>query len=259
MHYMKNIPSESLKKSPRTSRLAASELRRINLNGKHITYSLMRCRRKTIGMRVSREGLTVRIPLQESLNWVESVLQKKADWIVTKLDEWKNRKPAGPVWEEGGIFPLLGEPWQVAVTIEGAVQMVRANTNRKAEREKQLKLPLPQGLAAEQIEEAVMEWYREQAMACFSERLALYAKKLGAALPPLRLSNARTLWGSCTARGVIYLNWRLIQKPLELVDYVVAHELAHLIEMNHSKAFWKTVGNIYPNYAEARKKLRGIG
>jgi len=79
------------------------------------------------------------------------------------------------------------------------------------------------------------------------------------ALPQLRISNARTLWGSCNSRGIIRLNWRLIQKPLDLVDYVVVHELSHLIEMNHSKAFWQTVGSVYPGYAVARKKLRGIG
>lgn len=246
-------------KSPRTSKLAASELRRINLNGSEVAYTLMRCRRKTIGMRVSSDGLMVRIPIRESLSWVESVLQKKADWIVTKLDEWKNRKPSGPAWEEGGIFPLLGEPWQVAVTTAGSVQMVRASLQAKVKGEQQLSLLLPSVVAAQHIESAVMEWYRQHAIACFNERIALYAPKLGVALPQLRLSNARTLWGSCNSRGVVHLNWRLIQKPLELVDYVVAHELAHLIEMNHSKAFWQTVSSVYPGYAAARKKLRGIG
>ena len=120
-------------------------------------------------------------------------------------------------------------------------------------------LSLPSGIAAEQIESAVMKWYRQHALTCFTERIALYSRKLGVALPQLRLSNARTLWGSCNSHGIIRLNWRLIQKPLNLVDYVVAHELSHLIEMNHSKAFWQTVESVYPGYAGARKKLRGIG
>lgn len=241
----------------KTSKLTANELRRINLNGSEIRYTLMRCRRKTIGMRVSSEGLTVRIPMQESLSWVESVLQKRADWIVTKLDEWKNRKPSRPAWAEGAIFPLLGEPWQVTVTA-GAVQMVQASENARR-KDEQLNLSLPSEVAAEQIESAVMKWYRQHALTCFTERIGLYSRKLGIALPQLRLSNARTLWGSCNSRGIIRLNWRLIQKPLELVDYVVAHELSHLIEMNHSKAFWETVASVYPGYAAARKKLRRIG
>ena len=246
----------------KTSKLAANELRHINLNGSEVPYTLMRCRRKTIGMRVSSEGLTVRIPMRESLSWVESVLQKRADWIVTKLDEWKNRKPIRPAWEAGTIFPLLGEPWQVTVTTAGAVQMVATSANgevKKMKGEQQFPLSPSPVVAAEHIESAVMKWYRQHALTCFTERITLYANKLGVALPQLRLSNARTLWGSCNSRGIIRLNWRLIQKPLDLVDYVVAHELSHLIEMNHSKAFWQTVGSMYPDYATARKKLRGIG
>jgi predicted metal-dependent hydrolase len=250
--------NKPLLRRTKTSKLAASEQRRIKLNGKDVAYVLMRCRRKTIGMKIDRGGLTVRVPPRESMCWVESVLQKRADWIVKKLDEWKNKKSSKPEWAEGAIFPLLGEPWRVMVTPAKVVQMVPAPVNTGVE-ESQLKLLLPAMLTAEQIEKAVMEWYRHQAMACFSERIALYADKLGVALPQLRLSRARTLWGSCNSRGIVHLNWRLIQKPLNLVDYVVAHELSHLIEMNHSKAFWRIVESVYPGYAAARKKLRGVG
>ncbi|SHL21191.1 hypothetical protein SAMN05216428_101492 [Nitrosospira sp. Nsp11] len=259
MHDEKKPLPRRLNQRPKTSKLAASEQRRINLNGKDVAYVLMRCRRKTIGMKINSEGLTVRIPPREPLCWVESVLQKRADWIVKKLDEWKNKKSSKPEWAEGAIFPLLGEPWQVTITTDGIVQMVPAMVNAGVEEENQLKLPLPSMLTANQIEKAVMNWYRHHAMTCFSERIVLYAHKLGVALPQLRLSRARTLWGSCNSRGIVHLNWRLIQKSLDLVDYVVAHELSHLIEMNHSKAFWQTVGSVYPGYAAARKKLRGVG
>ena len=123
---------------------------------------------------------------------------------------------------------------------------------------KQLKLALSPRLDTHQIEKSVMSWYRNRALTCFSERIAVYAPKLGVPLPTLRLSRAASLWGSCNARGVVRLNWRLIQMPLHLIDYVVAHELAHLIEMNHSAAFWQTVGCIYPGYREARKELKKL-
>jgi predicted metal-dependent hydrolase len=225
-----------------------------------VTYTLKRCRRKTIGMRVDSTGLTVRIPTRESLRWVESVLQNRADWIVQKLDEWKNKKPRGPVWEEGAVFPLLGEPWRLVPTASGSAQMVQVSEKTRAE-QKQLRLALPSSslLTAQQIEHIVMDWYRSHALACFGERIAFYAPRLGVALPQLKLSYARTLWGSCTTRGVVRLNWRLIQRPLHLVDYVVAHELSHLIEMNHSSAFWRTVESIYPNYAAARRELKSNG
>ena len=249
---------KALTRTQKEKGLNAGELRRIHLNGREVTYTLMRCRRRTIGMRIDRSGLTVRIPVRETMQWVESVLQNRADWIVKKLNEWKNRKPRGPAWEEGSIFPLLGEPWRVTVTPAGMVRMIPLQASA-GEEEKQLNLALPSLLTAQQIERAVMDWYHHHAQECFSKRMTLYAEKLGVALPQLRLSRARTLWGSCHSSGIVRLNWRLIQKPLDLVDYVVAHELSHLIEMNHSPAFWQMVGSVYPDYKAARKRLRTAG
>jgi hypothetical protein len=237
------------------AKLSASEERRINLNGKDVQYVLMRCRRKTIGMRINSAGLTVRIPIRESLSWVESVLQKRAEWIVNKLEEWKDKAPRGPVWEEGAVFPLLGEPWRLVAGPNGSPRMVRL-PDKSAGESSQLRLALASTLSPGQIEDAVMGWYRSQALECFSARIAHYAPQLGVSVRELKLSSARTLWGSCTAQGVVRLNWRLIQKPLHLIDYVVAHELAHLVELNHSPAFWRTVERIYPNYAVARKELK---
>src|SRR6184192_1945018 len=196
---------ETLAQTSAAARLSAGELRRVNLNGNEVPYVLMRCKRKTIGMRVDSNGLTVRIPSRESLRWVESVLQKKADWIVKKLDEWKDRKPRGPAWEEGAVFPLLGEHWQLVATATGSAQMVRAPRDIRdtGTEEQQLQLLLPPVLTAQQAERTVMNWYRSHALACFSERITFYAPKLGVVLPQLKLSYARTLWGSCTSRGVV--------------------------------------------------------
>ena len=239
----------------------ACETRCVSLNGKEVAYTLKRCRRRTIGMKIDSDGLTVRIPSRESLRWVESVLRDKAHWIVKKLDEWENKKSSQLAWEEESVFPLLGEPWRLAATATGVMRMTQATqaTLKGGVEERQLKLPLPSALTARQIEEIVMEWYRDQALTCFSERIAYYADKLGVTRPQLRLSRAKTLWGSCNSRGVVHLHWRLIQMPLNLVDYVVAHELSHLIEMNHSPAFWQTVGRVYPDYVTARKQLKGLG
>lgn len=253
------MTTAKLSQSPKDKQTAlAEEIRRVSLNGKEVAYTLKRCKRRTIGMKIDSRGLTVRIPSRESLHWVESVLRNKADWVVEKLDEWKTRKSNELVWEEGAVFPLLGEPWQLAATAAGVMQMTRATVKTGAE-DRQMQLPLPSVLAARQIEKIVMEWYRSKALTCFSERVELYANKLGVALPQLRLSRARTQWGSCHVRGVVHLNWRLIQMPLNLVDYVVAHELSHLIEMNHSSAFWQTVGRVYPDYVAARKELKRLG
>jgi len=235
------------------------ETRRISLNGREVVYTLKRCRRRTIGMKVDGDGLTVSIPPRETLRWVESVLHDKADWLLKKLDEWEKHKPARLVWEEGATFPLLGKPWQLVCDTDTNIVPAFTMAQVKAAVDaRQLSLALPAMLTAAQIEKIVMAWYREQALTHFGQRLKLYAAKLGVSLPQLRLSRAKTQWGSCDARGIIHLNWRLIQMPVHLIDYVVAHELSHLIEMNHSPAFWKTVESVYPDYRVARKELRKL-
>ena len=242
------------------------EARRISLNGREVVYTLKRCRRKSIGMKVDGDGLTVSIPPRETLRWVESVLHDKADWLLKKLGEWENKKPVRLVWEEGATFPLLGKPWQMVCGAGAGTGAGGANAPtfamaqvKAAVDARQLSLALPAMLTAAQIEKIVMAWYREQALTYFGQRLKLYAARLGVPPPQLRLSRAKTQWGSCDARGIVHLNWRLIQLPLHLLDYVVAHELSHLIEMNHSPSFWKTVESVYPDYRAARKELRKRG
>jgi len=93
----------------------------------------------------------------------------------------------------------------------------------------------------------------------FAPRLAAAAARLGCPAPRLALSSARTRWGSCSADGSIRLNWRLIHLPPDLIDYVIAHEAAHLVEMNHGPRFWATVERLYPDWRAARARLKQVG
>ncbi len=224
-----------------------------HLNGKKIPYTLKRSKRRSIGLKIDSNGLLVSVPLQASLPSIESILQDKADWITKNLVQWKSKKTLELSWTHGATYPLLGESWQLCMNPSGEIQMVSlstAETNAS-------NTSMPE-LSSQQIEKIIMAWYQQQAITCFSQRITLYAHKLHVPPPQFRLSRARTLWGSCNTRGVIHLNWRLIQMPLHLVDYVVAHELSHLLEMNHSPAFWQQVKRIYPDYLMARKELKAI-
>ena len=89
--------------------------------------------------------------------------------------------------------------------------------------------------------------------------MADFCGRFAIAPPPLSLTSARTRWGSCSRRSGIRLNWRLIHAPLPLIDYVLAHELAHLKEMNHTARFWTEVGRLYPDWQVARRDLRSFG
>jgi len=97
---------------------------------------------------------------------------------------------------------------------------------------------------------------KPRARALFLERLTYYAGKLGVPVPPLRLSSAKSRWGSCNTKGEIRLSWRLIHFSPDLIDYVIVHELAHLKEMNHSPRFWAVVARLYPDWQTARAALK---
>ena len=95
-----------------------------------------------------------------------------------------------------------------------------------------------------------------RALAWYRGRVEEYCHRLDLPMPAVRLSNARTRWGSCSSRSGIRLHWRLIHLPPALIDYVVAHEVAHLVEMNHSARFWAVVERLYPDWRSARAALR---
>lgn len=230
----------------------AIEQRAALLAGKNISYTLKRSRRRSIGLRIDGRGLIVSVPLRVSEKWLNSVLQDKAQWVVEKLDGWQSRKPQAVRWVDGEAISFLGERLVLRVR-----QSLFAAPVQKRGRE--LWVFVADDGDAAHIEQQVRYWYRQQAEPLFAERVAYYAPLLNVAPRTVKLSAAKTQWGSCTARGAVRLNEQLIRLPLRLIDYVVVHELAHLREMNHSAAFWSVVGGACPDYAKLRRELRSVG
>lgn len=231
----------------------AIEQRAALLAGKHITYTLKRSgKRRSIGLRIDDRGLTVSMPLRASERWLHSVLEEKAQWVLEKLDGWQSRKPAELRWADGEIIPFLGE----RLTLRVRRSLFAAPVHRQGG---ELWVFVADEGDEGLIGQLVAHWYRQQAQPLFAERVAHYAPQLDVAPREVKLSAAKTQWGSCTARGTVRLNEQLIRLPLKLIDYVVVHELAHLREMNHSAAFWSVVGSACPNYAKLRRELKSVG
>ena len=235
----------------------AVEQRAALLAGKNIAYTLKRStRRRSIGLRIDDRGLTVCMPMRASEKWLHSVLQEKADWVVEKLDGWRTRKPVEMRWADGETILYKGELLTLRV-----VQSLFAGPAHRHGGE--LRVFAANGDTEAHIEQAVRCWYRREAEQLFAERAEHYARLLEVAPRAIKLSAAKTQWGSCTAHGSVRLNVQLIKLPLRLIDYVVIHELAHLREMNHSAAFWRVVESACPDYARMRKELRayspGVG
>jgi predicted metal-dependent hydrolase len=215
-----------------------------------IQFTLKRGKRRTIGFVINDDGLTVSVPTWLSLSEIDKAVAEKSVWIERKLVEWrehqKRRNAAQIVWQSGQTIHLLGKPLQLSVD---------ANYVGTQRIDDILCISLPQTASEERIRSAAQAWLQAQAKMVFAQRIE-HICALGAKRPKRwSLSSARTRWGSCNSDGTVRLNWRLIHFRLDVIDYVVAHELAHLSEMNHSKKFWRTVESLFPEYEKARAEL----
>ncbi len=235
---------QKLHKSP-----PATELRSIQLADKLISYTLKRStKRRTIGLQINDQGLTVSMPLHASEKWLHSVLQEKAGWIIDKLENWQSKKAPVQKWENGETILFRGETFFLRVNPGHARTPPQLTPT-------ELIIHVADSDKQASIKRAVLHWYKREAMRVFEECLEHFVPLMKVAPRELKLTSARTQWGSCTAQGVVRLNWQLVTMPLHLIDYVVVHELAHLQEMNHSPAFWRVVESACPDYADIRKEL----
>jgi len=226
----------------------AEATRRIAIAGQAVDYHLRRSRRRTIGLAIDQRGLRVGAPLQARLGDIEALIREHGQWVLDKLADWRSRPtPERLAVSEGVVIFALGEALTVTVT--------PGSRQRWLLSDQKLHLFVPPAVEARVVLEKAL---RDKARRVFAERLARYAPQIGVPAPPLRLSAARTRWGSCSQHGGISLNWRLILMPLPVVDYVVAHELAHLKEMNHSPAFWSVVQQLCPDWRARRLELRQL-
>lgn len=233
----------------------AARARSLMLSGQPIEWQLERSRRKTVGMIVRDGRIHVRAPRWVSLEEIERILQSKSNWLTARLREGQQRQlqdlEAAAQWGHEGEIQFLGQSVRLMVQPEARSLTWLAN-------ERQLILPLPSQASADQIKDLVQAWLQSQAREILLERLEMLAAQSGRGFTKFSISHARTRWGSCTAAGHIRLNWRLVQFSLPIIDYVVAHELAHLRAMDHSPGFWSEVAKILPNYEEGKRQMKGL-
>lgn len=222
--------------------------RTVALQGRLVPYTLYRGRRRTIGLTVDQRGLRVGAPARAAVSEIEAVLHRHGAWVLDKLAVWEEQGRPPFTIAEGAEFPWLGET-------------VRLHLGRGRNRAvwrpdgSALTLCLADETAAPRVLERAL---REQVREVLAGRLAHFCAQMAVPAPALALSSARTRWGSCSTRGVVRLNWRLGFFPLPVVDYVVAHEVAHLEEMNHGPRFWSLVERLCPEWRARRAELKRL-
>jgi predicted metal-dependent hydrolase len=233
--------------------------REILLGEVQVAFEFKRGQRRSIGFSVGPHGLAVRAPKWTLMHQVDAALLDKAKWILRKLHESRQRHASlneqAIDWSDGVAFLFLGRFVTLRIDPlmrQGAAGAQFVNDNAS----ETLRIGLPYSATADQMGDVVQAWMMRQAKQLFLERLDHFAPMLGVQWKKLGLSNAATRWGSAKSDGSIRLNWRLMQYPMSVIDYVVAHELSHLREMNHSPRFWDTVRSVVPDYAALRQQLK---
>jgi predicted metal-dependent hydrolase len=223
-----------------------------------VAYELKRGKRRTIGFVVGPDGLAVSAPKWVALQEIDAAVREKSPWILKKLDESHQRQQrlasARIVWQDGAILPFLGDSVVVRLDPQRSASAVLVPAAEGGTHS--LLVGLPHHASPAQIRDAVQAWLMRQAKRIFVERLDHFAPQLNVKWRKLSLSNAGTRWGSASADGSIRLNWRLVHYRMPVIDYVVAHELAHLRVMDHSPRFWDTVATVVPDYAQLRGQLK---
>jgi len=233
--------------APRRTRDGSS--RRMVLAGETVEYCLIRARRRTIGMEVDLEGLTVRAPRWVTISEIESALAERAKWIVKALVAWRGRRRdvLPTVWKSGAPILYRGR--------ELALEVFPSRRASVAPDLFHLTVLHPHAHDEREVAALVGKWLKDEAWNLVAPQVIRYAQRVTSTTPAMRLSNARSEWGSCNARGEIRLNWRLVQLPPMLAEYIVAHEVAHLLELNHSPRFWAIVESLIPGHAALRREL----
>lgn len=210
---------------------------------------LIRSKRKTVAIIVQRDGkVIVRAPLKASERQIRQFVESKTGWIAEKKIQMQEQAPAlQKKFTAGERFPYLGQEYALSV-VAGPRAGLRFEAGFSLNQNSQ-----PE--AARLFE----KWYKAAARKILTERARLYAQKFGLKYQKIRISSARTRWGSCSSRGTLSFTWRLVMAPLEVVDYVVVHELAHLRVHNHSAAFWAEVTKMMPDFKRQRDWLKKNG
>jgi predicted metal-dependent hydrolase len=210
-------------------------------------YQLIRSKRKTLSLQINNNAeLIVRSPNRLSIKKIEQFINEKSDWIDKNLNLVRTKKPQKYYYTENEKFLYLGNyyPLRLNTNYSQALsfneECFKLNINTNAETE-------------------FLVWYKTAFKKIALPRLEYYAKKHQFNYQQVRFKAQKTIWGSCSGVNNINLNYLLIGAPIAIIDYVIVHELCHIVHKNHSKNFWQLVFSILPNYKTSKRWLKENG
>ncbi|MGP1717288.1 MAG: M48 family metallopeptidase [Methylophilus sp.] len=220
-------------------------------DGQTIPYQLDLRVRRTIGLKITAQGLVVHAPKRIAASQLQQVLLEKARWIQQKLALRESNQVSPMQWVDGEPLLFMGQDIVLSLQHHATNKAVILQGNQLLVRSPQIDQPAF-------VARKVLQWFAQQALPDFKRRVELIAAQMGEKVSGVALSNARSRWGSCNSRKQIRLNWRLIQAPPHIIQYVICHEMAHLREMNHSARFYAVQASLFPNHEQAENELKSL-
>lgn len=206
-------------------------------------------RRRRLSITISAQSdIHILAPKSISERDIEAFVQQQVPWINRTLKKVEKHYIPPKTFKEGETFMFLGENYRLQL-LEGSKKGVEF-------KDKRLKVSVKVGRNnKEEIQAALLTWYKERAKDIIPDRVEIHAKEMGLDYNQVRIKTLKTRWGSCSSLKNLNFNWVLMMTPIHVLDYVVIHELAHLVHMNHSKSFWDLVEQYCPDYREHKKWL----
>lgn len=232
----------------------------VKYKDQYIEYEIARKKVKNISIRIYKDGaIRVSSPDYLSDNYIHEVVYERAEWILSKLKamEELNKNIHERAYSKGDTVVYLGHAYGLKVIeevkAEGKVifreRSFEVEVNPKWDGEKR----------ETEIREGLIKWYKHEAFRVFKERTLHYSRILGLYPDNIRVKEQKSIWGSCSSKGNINFNWKLIMAPIAVLDYVVVHELCHLKHRNHSRDFWELVEQTMPDCRTRRRWLKDNG
>ncbi len=210
-------------------------------------HETIKSARKTISLEINKEGnLIVRAPRLAPQKWIDDFVREKETWIRKRQTQMQERKILPKQFMPGEKFLYLGKKYPLFLTQEKAPLIFDEGFYIS-----EMHLP--------KAKEHFVKWYKIQAKKEIIERVEGFSALADLKFNDIKITSAQRRWGSCSGRNNLNFSWRLIMAPIKVIDYVVAHELAHIAEKNHSKHFWNKVAEICPDYEPQKKWLKEHG
>jgi predicted metal-dependent hydrolase len=202
------------------------------------------------------KGFIVRAPKRTSLSQIEKFLYQKKTWILNKLNYLESITPTNSKrsFSNGQKLLLLGKEIQI-MEIPSPGKRIQLDYSNGT-----FNIRLPQNfdsnLHRKKLKNHFIKFYKQYALDIIRNRVGEFSSRMGISPSDVKIRTYKSRWGACKDDGTLIFNWKLIQAPIEIVDYVIVHELSHLKYMNHSAQYWEIVSGICPDYKKYQKWLK---